>query len=156
MNKEYIEYLLELKYALEEIENSGWYKWIDKSISKYNENMDVSYYLGAYGGCGSLSDITMTSEITNVLTSITYDMAKSIKQNGTYCMPEILNKHKEYRVGALDYCMNKKDYWHKEKDIEEHTNGLNYVNHLIGNYSYGNLHQITCEYLESKQKTRKI
>lgn len=155
MNKEYIEYLQELKYTLKEIEHSGWYKWIERSINKYNDNMDVSYYLGAFGGCGSFNDEPTTSEITKVLTSITYDMAKRIKANETYSMLDVLNKHKEYQVKALDYSTKQRDYWHKEKDIKEHTNGLNYVNHLIENYSYGNLHQITYEYLENKKNKKR-
>jgi len=44
MGKEYIEYLQELKYALEGIEHSGWYKWIERSINKYNDNNEVKLW----------------------------------------------------------------------------------------------------------------
>ena len=149
MNNIYIEYLQELEYVLKEIEHSWWHSLINKSIDKYNNNMDVSYYLGAYGGEGSFNDELSTNQITDVLKSITYDMAKSIQKQGIFEIEVILQNHKQHKEKALEYLTNERQYWNKEKDIERQTERLNYINYLIENYSIGNLHQITESYLLS-------
>lgn len=146
----YIEFLSELKILLEEVENSWWCNWMQKSIDKYNLNQDVSHFLSAFGGCGSFNDEPIASETTRVLTNIIYSMAKCIQQQGNFDLASILQEEKNYQIKALDYSKNQKDYWNKEKDIDSHIKELNYINYVIENYSVGNLHQITTEYLEQK------
>jgi hypothetical protein len=82
--------------------------------------------LGAFGGCGNSNDDPITSERTDVLISITYNMAKHIKENNTYYISDILNSHKIYCSETLAYSINQRDYWDREKGrlIDETANIL--------------------------------
>lgn len=151
----YIEFLTELKIMLEEVEKSWWYEWMQKSIDKYNLTQDVSYFLGAFGGCGSFNDETINNESTIVLKSITYNMAKTIQKQGDFDLASVLQEEQNHLIKALEYLKKQSDFWGKDQAIESEENQLNYINYIIKNYSVGNLHVITTEYLEQKNINNK-
>lgn len=146
----YIEFMEQLKILLDEVEKSWWSQWIQKSIDKYKTNQDVSYYLSAFGGMGSFSDEVIKCEATIILQNITYNMAKQIKDQGSFILDDILQKTQAHQKQALNDAKRPDDYWNKEDNIKFCTYTLNFINYIIENYSVGNLHQITNNYLEQK------
>lgn len=146
----YVEFMEELKILLKEVENSWWNQWIQKSIDKYKINQDVSYYLSAFGGMGSFNDEVITCEATEVLKSITGDMAHQIKNQGCFILNDILQETRVRLGQMVEDAKRPDDYWNKENNIKYYTNMLKYLNCVIENYSVGNLHQITNAYLEQK------
>lgn len=152
----YIEFMEELRFILYEIEKSWWNKWIQKSIDKYKENQDVSYYLSAFGGMGSFNDEVPISEVTEALKNITYCMAIEIKEQGKFCLGDILRKKYDFLKQRLESTKESEDYNSKEKDIMHCTSLLSYSDYLIKNYSIGNLHQITNEYLSQKTINNRV
>jgi hypothetical protein len=52
MDKIYLEFLEELAYSLEEYENSYWSNWMHKSSLLFQQNADLNYFFGAFGGYG--------------------------------------------------------------------------------------------------------
>lgn len=146
----YIEFMEELKILLEVVEKSWLNEWIQKSIDKYKNSQDVSYYLTAFGGMGSFNDEVITSETTEILKTITYYMSKEIQNQGTFNLYDILQKVQINISEMIESTRKISNYLNKEKDIEWYTNLLNYINYLIENYSVGNLHQLTNNYLAQK------
>ena len=151
----YIEFLTELKIMLEEVEKSWWYQWMNKSIEKYNSTQDVSYFLEAFGGCGSFNDEPINNEATIVLKSIVYDIAKIIESKSDIDLISVLQKEQNHLINASEYLKKQSDFWGKEQQIKSNENELNYINYIINNYSVGNLHKITNEYLMQKDINNK-
>lgn len=151
----YIEFLTELKIMLKEVEKSWWYQWMNKSIEKYNSTQDVSYFLEAFGGCGSFNDEPINNEATIVLKSIVYDMAKIIENQSVFDFASVLQKEQNHLINAREYLKKDLDFWGKEQQLDSNENQLNYINYIIKNYSVGNLHEITTEYLMQKDINNK-
>lgn len=150
MEKIYIEFLSELETHLDEIENSCWHSWMKKSIDKYNENQDVSYFLSAFGGCGSYNDEYKKSETTQILTNIVYSMAIQIQKQGYFDLTTILQNEQIIQKKSLDSFKEYANSFQNERYIEECIKRLNYINYIVDNYSVGNLNKITSEYFKQK------
>ena len=150
MEKIYIEFLSELEIHLDEIENSSWHSWMKKSIDKYNESQDVSYFLRAFGGCGSYNDEYKKSETTQVLTSIVYRMAIQIQKQENFDLSTILHNEQIFQKKSLDSFKKYTSDYQNERNIEECIKRLNYINYIVDNYSVGNLKKITSEYFKQK------
>lgn len=141
----YIEFLEELYWALNELEHTWWAKWMQKSIEKFKFNQDVSYFLRAFGGMGSFNDEFLVSEISEELSTITYQCARAIQDKEDIQLENILLKEKERLLSCINRYSENTSMW-EQRGIERATMCLNYINMIINNYKVGNLHQLTQDY----------
>lgn len=139
MDKIYLEFLEELAYSLEEYENSYWSNWMHKSSLLFQQNADLNYFFGAFGGMGSFND-NFFSSITTELKTITYLIATSLRNNKPDSILSIIDE--EQKRCAYNCSL--------EQAIEFDNQCLNYVNYLVNNYNLGNLHVITEKYRNDK------
>ena len=95
MNDIYLELLTTLNYLLNEKENSWWYKNVEESIKKYNKNKDINFFLETFSGRG-FSDEPLQSRMTDIIMSLTYDIAFKFKKNEEYNFIELLFKNMIY------------------------------------------------------------
>lgn len=138
MKESYIEFLTELCTLLDMYEKSNWSKWMEKSSKKFKETEDVEHFLSAFGGIGSFTDYSYSmgtndelTSVINVLSNITYSCANSIKDNDELEFNEILDALEIYYKGNSNY--------------EYYT--VKYFDNILNNYTSGNLHEITTNYL---------
>ena len=150
MDHYYLEFLKELHYCLEYYEHSGWSNWMKKSIALFINEHDLTYFFSAFGGMGSFNDRyyekTEATDVINVLKTITFKIARVIKDNGNN---DILNILKEEQGR---YLYNKKLGYEREHDIRE----LNYLNYLIDNYHLSNLHNINDIYIKELSLNKRL
>jgi len=61
----YLEILNVLKILLERSDNSHWANWISQDILEWNENKSTKHHISAYGGMGSINDLSVGENDTN-------------------------------------------------------------------------------------------
>lgn len=110
-----------------------------KSSLLFQQNADLNYFFGAFGGMGSFND-NFFSSITTELKTITYLIATSLHNNKPDSILSIIDE--EQKRCAYNCSL--------EQAIEFDNQCLNYVNYLVNNYNLGNLHVITEKYRNDK------
>lgn len=146
MINNYLELLTTLNYLLNEKENSWWYKNVEESIKKYNKNKDINFFLETFSGRG-FSDEPLQSRITDIIMSLTYDIAFKIKKNEEYNFIELLFKKYDLYNSKLTYLQNLPPHFGQIESIKRTKESLAYIKYLIGNYKECNLLEITQNYL---------
>lgn len=150
MDKYYLEFLKELHYCLDYYEHSSWSNWIMKSIELFEIKRDLTHYFSAFGGMGSLNDRnyeeTVATDVIDVLLMITSKIAYYIKEGKSCSVEDILKAKQE------SYNNNQRLRY----DTERENRQLDYINYLIDNYKFSNLHSINDEYIKGLTSSKKI
>lgn len=147
MNDVYLEFLTELYISLERVSPSMWSLWIKKSIDRFNEDKDVTYFLNAFGGLGSFSDSPINDNVVLALKSITYCIAKSIQDKEVTLEDILLKEIERLNHNIINNISLNSDNYYILADIEREKDMLIYITEINDNYVGGNLHEITINFL---------
>ena len=147
MKKIYIEFLKELYIRLEQNRDLMWSEWMKRSIKKFDENEDIDYFLRAFGGMGSFNDYFTENMVIELLKSITYDCAYSLKDNRNQQIKDILKQNIERLNNGIVREEKNSPSSLYYKQIMYDKEMLDYAIYIYENYKCGNLNLITENYL---------
>ena len=152
MDKYFLEFLNELSFCLKKYNANFWANWMEKSAKEFIEQKDLYKFFSAFGGSGSYNDCidgrdTDLESVLHVLVDVAYVIANDIKSNKS-------NDIMSYLLGRQE--MSKKRL-ESRYAVDGDKKDLAYVNYLIENYNYSNLHEIDEIYFDKvneKSKTK--